>query len=1157
MGLKINEEEIEKNFFENMNQAKKFIENAESSFNVLRIPADFEFYKTIINMQSDIKDNIRNVEEIYDSIHSYIEDIKNVEKNNEDLINSLSWESNSSDNNNVNEIDNKTTEVSYGSTEFELLDEDTNGYIKGLDNSISKMEDRIGEIDKRLSELEVEIQDTITHSQIEHAESNQSKNETTTMTTAEVEKEGNKKQKEEKKSTEENSTSNYEELKEKLKKEEEDLKQEKEKLNNDIQNIKTSITYMERLLKEANTLKEYYNITKSDDYKNFKVNKDRPELTEILWEEGTDGLIPINEDIYYKYNPLLIAEHICDIYEGQYAYNDSDVKMIDYYKSGSGELSKYLSWYVYMTQDQRDMYNYLYEKQGIDSADEYARKLEQTEFWNMQKGQYQAETFLESLDYEKDKDGNYVPTKDSLNKILKSFDEGASDGIDSFSEGLENLFKSNVEMTDLQYKQIIIYQYLSTINQKSYSFGQSYGNTIVPTLIGTITGTSLLGAGLMGASATGNAKQQALQKGKSLGEAWTYGIFSGLSDSALEYFLGSIPGLSNMKGLNRLIKTNSTAKTIVGKLVCNAFREGSEEYIQQWVQTGIDYVYGENIDLGEVNEQALESFCMGAGLSILNAVNMPITETMNTVVTYKMNGKKYTMTYDDIIKRCSTEDNNINSNTKLQMLKPKITKNMIQKILWNNGILKKAKGIQQAFCSFIIDKFDKNNLDINDIKNVEVVGKLYDEYIERDKTIRNMLWNNGVFKDADNQTRKSFYDFVVKKFNNNIWDIENIKDHEFIKKLCNDYYIERDSEIRRMLWNNGVFKDADDQTRGSFYDFVVEKFNNNNWNIENIKDHKFIEKLYNGYCISERMKKQKEEDIKKYKGTVIESIIKGKISLDVIFKNMFWEDYGVAQDFLEKANLNPHKNRKELEESSNFFKMSLWSMRKIWFYLDNIGACSYADKCNVIISWFIDKPTLFEEVFGFPLYKKDSEGNYQINVSYILLDMFIWKNSTKNGGKLFRKNGEKTEVIEQFLGKEQEYMFGVSDGNWVNSLKEYILSKTDKLEITNEVIDVMTTKVDINNLIPNLKNDLKGGKKISLSIFNIPNTSVTYANTDNGKKTLTKDWDPYDGHIVTVIDITDSEFIVDSWGGRYSISFKELNEAKNYVIDVQSINYKD
>ena len=204
MGLKINEEEIEKNFFENMNQAKKFIENAESSFNVLRIPADFEFYKTIINMQSDIKDNIRNVEEIYDSIHSYIEDIKNVEKNNEDLINSLSWESNSSDNNNVNEIDNKTTEVSYGSTEFELLDEDTNGYIKGLDNSISKMEDRIGEIDKRLSELEVEIQDTITHSQIEQAESNQSKNETTTMTTAEVEKEGNKKQKEEKKSKEEN-----------------------------------------------------------------------------------------------------------------------------------------------------------------------------------------------------------------------------------------------------------------------------------------------------------------------------------------------------------------------------------------------------------------------------------------------------------------------------------------------------------------------------------------------------------------------------------------------------------------------------------------------------------------------------------------------------------------------------------------------------------------------------------------------------------------------------------------------------------------------------------------------------------------------------------------------------------------------------------------
>ena len=85
----------------------------------------------------------------------------------------------------------------------------------------------------------------------------------------------------------------------------------------------------------------------------------------------------------------------------------------------------------------------------------------------------------------------------------------------------------------------------------------------------------------MGSSAGGNAKHQALVKGNSVEASTLYGIFSGTSEAVLGYYLGKIPGISKMSGLT----------------LGNLLSEGAEEYLQEWVDAGLQAVIlGEDVD---------------------------------------------------------------------------------------------------------------------------------------------------------------------------------------------------------------------------------------------------------------------------------------------------------------------------------------------------------------------------------------------------------------------------------------------------------------------------------------------------------------------------------------------------------------------------------
>lgn len=187
---------------------------------------------------------------------------------------------------------------------------------------------------------------------------------------------------------------------------------------------------------------------------------------------------------------------------------------------------------------------------------------------------------------------------------------GFGDGMYLFCEGIENVFQENRVRSVTEYKQSYLLQYLSETESWDsntlsvlYQNGSTVGNMMIPILTSTVTSiiagpaaAKVAGTLLMGVSAGGNAKHQALVEGYSLESAWLYGICSGLSEATLGYFLGKIPGISEMAGFT----------------LTNLFSEGFEEFSQEYVDAGLRAViFGEEIDLDEVSDDAVKSFAMG------------------------------------------------------------------------------------------------------------------------------------------------------------------------------------------------------------------------------------------------------------------------------------------------------------------------------------------------------------------------------------------------------------------------------------------------------------------------------------------------------------------------------------------------------------------
>ena len=277
--------------------------------------------------------------------------------------------------------------------------------------------------------------------------------------------------------------------------------------------------------------------------------------------------------------------------------------------------------YRHVTDEEADVYNYYLAKYGAEKADEYLEvledKLNQREAGE-EFGRIQGRTGLEIL-------------------------YGSTVGVDHFKSGMKDVWKSlfsddeYIPPSAIQYAGQAVRQDLEDNGPKIFgnSLAQIGYDTLsttanmAPSILASYavgmlnpTAGAVVGKGLLGASAAGNAYQEKLNLGYSKDQARAYGYLVGASEILLESALGGISAYggsllsnSSIKFLNKLDNVlGDFARTAGGKLFLNATSEAIEEGVQSILEPYIWMaVSGEeaNVDWEETLYSALLGFATG------------------------------------------------------------------------------------------------------------------------------------------------------------------------------------------------------------------------------------------------------------------------------------------------------------------------------------------------------------------------------------------------------------------------------------------------------------------------------------------------------------------------------------------------------------------
>lgn len=247
--------------------------------------------------------------------------------------------------------------------------------------------------------------------------------------------------------------------------------------------------------------------------------------------------------------------------------------------------------YQYLTDEERQVYNYLYATQGKEAADRFLEDLRDTLATRQGTAQYERLGALGKALY-------WIPA-----------------GLEQFSSGLRQLFRDDAlpASPTLITSQLIQQeaQEKSPVLGTLYELGTTLSN-MAPSLLASALGSWALGAaGLsagtasavgratgaatLGASAGGNAYAQKLNEGYSPEAARNYSTLVGASEGALQYLLGGIGALSKSgtgriaakiagldNALGRVARTvsGSTAARLLGSMISEGTEEGLQELLE-------------------------------------------------------------------------------------------------------------------------------------------------------------------------------------------------------------------------------------------------------------------------------------------------------------------------------------------------------------------------------------------------------------------------------------------------------------------------------------------------------------------------------------------------------------------------------------------------
>ena len=222
---------------------------------------------------------------------------------------------------------------------------------------------------------------------------------------------------------------------------------------------------------------------------------------------------------------------------------------------------------------------------------------------------------------------------------------GVEAGIDQFASGVENLFsdKDYIPVTSTQMTSQMVREDLgdsdfkifgSTIGQIAYDATTTTANMLPSILTSTAIGLvnpgagAVVGAGLLGASASGNAYAEMLNLGYTNDQARDYAVLVGASEAGLQYLLGGIGKLGGKATGNALSKVvskidNAFARVAIrlgGEMVSEGIEEGLQTVLEAWFKsevTGMDF---EAPDIDEVLYSSLLGAISSAGIGGVSTI---------------------------------------------------------------------------------------------------------------------------------------------------------------------------------------------------------------------------------------------------------------------------------------------------------------------------------------------------------------------------------------------------------------------------------------------------------------------------------------------------------------------------------------------------------
>ena len=250
-----------------------------------------------------------------------------------------------------------------------------------------------------------------------------------------------------------------------------------------------------------------------------------------------------------------------------------------------------------ITEDERGVFNYLYNTNQKDVALEYLKSIQNT--INARQGTEWAEK-IQGIE-------------NSFLNALSHAGYSIAAGVDQFVSGIATIGADEQVVSPYAYANGDIMNDLDGWGKYLYQAGNTVGNMLPSIAISAVTGGvagELLGSASMGISAGGNAYGQALAEGYSKEQARAYGVLVGASEGALQYALGGIKGLGGKLGLGKIgnlaekaAKIDNALLRISAKLGANILDETIEEELQNFLEPAFRAIlFDEEYDAPTVKE---------------------------------------------------------------------------------------------------------------------------------------------------------------------------------------------------------------------------------------------------------------------------------------------------------------------------------------------------------------------------------------------------------------------------------------------------------------------------------------------------------------------------------------------------------------------------